>query len=215
MLPMNTFFFTLKNWFWIVGRVSILMQIFFFFFLLFVIIKPPLTQLFFVGYVCWFGSVHKLTIRLVDNNNYRILWHLSLLESWIHQHDNPPFFQAPSKVDIAALKSRLQRIKKREEELVSAKASSSVYTSSSPADAAPHKSPRHVPTTAVAATSDAEAFKRTVARAKELATKAQRRNEEREAEESKSSETQTQNRWVYQSILCRWYTMFSVPLSPA
>lgn len=96
-------------------------------------------------------------------------------------------------MDIAALKSRLQRIKKREEELVSTKASSSVYTSSSPADAAPHSPPRHVPTTAVA-TSDAEAFKRTVARAKELATKAQRRNEEREAEESKSSETQTQDR---------------------
>lgn len=97
-------------------------------------------------------------------------------------------------MDIAALKSRLQRIKKREEELVGTKASSSVYTPSSPADAAPHNPPRHVPTTAVAATSDAEAFKRTVARAKELATKAQRRNEEREAEESKSSETQTQDR---------------------
>ncbi|XP_036979445.1 DNA replication factor Cdt1 [Acanthopagrus latus] len=101
--------------------------------------------------------------------------------------------QAPSKVDIAALKSRLQRIKKREEELVSTEASPSVYTLSSPADAAPRNPPHHVPKTAIATTSKAEALKRTVARAKELATKAQRRNEEREAEESKSSETQAQD----------------------
>lgn len=97
-------------------------------------------------------------------------------------------------MDIAALKSRLQRIKKREEELVSTEASPSVYTLSSPADAAPRNPPHHVPKTAIATTSKAEALKRTVARAKELATKAQRRNEEREAEESKSSETQAQDR---------------------
>ncbi|XP_073337457.1 DNA replication factor Cdt1 [Pagrus major] len=101
--------------------------------------------------------------------------------------------KAPPKVDIAALKSRLQRIKKREEELVSTDALTLVSTSSSPADTAPHNTSRHVPKTAAATTSDAEALKLTVARAKALAAKAQRRNEEREAEDSKRSETQTQD----------------------
>lgn len=72
MLPMNTlnivFFLQSRTDFESWGESLFLCRSFSFFFLLFVIIKPPLTQLFFVGYVCWFGSVHKLTIRLVDNN---------------------------------------------------------------------------------------------------------------------------------------------------
>lgn len=61
MLPMNTlnivfFFYTQEL---ILNRgESLYSYAFSFFLLLFVIIKPPLTQLFFVGYVCWFGSVH-------------------------------------------------------------------------------------------------------------------------------------------------------------
>nr|XP_046257623.1 DNA replication factor Cdt1 [Scatophagus argus] len=102
--------------------------------------------------------------------------------------------KALCKEDIASLKSRLQRIKKHKEEITSAASSASVSTSfASPAGTAPNSTTPHVSKTAALITSDAKALKSTIARAKELATKAQRRKEEREAEESKQCETQDQD----------------------
>ncbi|XP_040905993.1 DNA replication factor Cdt1 [Toxotes jaculatrix] len=98
--------------------------------------------------------------------------------------------KALCKEDIAALKSRLQRIKKHAEEVTSTAAAS---VSTSAAGPAPNKTNVPLPKTSKPPASDAKALKLTVARAKELAAKAQRRNEEREAEESKQSETQTQD----------------------
>ncbi|XP_054456204.1 DNA replication factor Cdt1 [Anoplopoma fimbria] len=96
------------------------------------------------------------------------------------------------KESIATLKSRLQRIKKRTEEITSASSPASASTSSlSPAGSAPHKTTPPVPQTIPLAASDAKPLKFTLARVKELASKAQRRKEEREAEESKLSEDST------------------------
>ncbi|KAM9345093.1 DNA replication factor Cdt1 [Symphorus nematophorus] len=104
--------------------------------------------------------------------------------------------KALSKEDIAALKSRLQKIRKHIAEKPSSASSASVSKSSSPpaspAAAAPNNTAPQVPKTATPiSTSDAKALKLTVARAKELVAKAQRRKEEREAEESKQNETAT------------------------
>ncbi|KAL6101426.1 cdt1 [Pungitius sinensis] len=85
-----------------------------------------------------------------------------------------PESQALCKDDLTALKSRLQKIKKQAEERASAPPPPST---SPPADGpAPHKASPPVPQTA-----DATALKLTVARAKELAAKAQQRKQESEA----------------------------------
>lgn len=104
------------------------------------------------------------------------------------QKFSPSFFQSLCKDDITALKSRIQMIKKRGEEV-----SGAVSSSSSPAGPAHSRSPTasHVPKT------DAKALKATLARARELAAKAQRRKEE-----SKQPETQAQNRCV---LVCLCY----------
>lgn len=107
------------------------------------------------------------------------------------------FFQALCKEDIAALKSRLQRIKKSAEEITGAASSASISTlspSASPAGSAPNNATPSVRKTGPPLASDAKALKLTVAHAKELAAKAQRRKEEREAEKSKEPETQAQDR---------------------
>ncbi|XP_018548990.1 DNA replication factor Cdt1 [Lates calcarifer] len=101
--------------------------------------------------------------------------------------------KALSKEDHAALKSRLQRIKKRAEEITNIASASTSSSVSSPAGPAPNSTISPVPQNDKSPTSDANALKLTVARAKELAARAQRRKEEREAEESEQSETQTQS----------------------
>ncbi|XP_031169657.1 DNA replication factor Cdt1 [Sander lucioperca] len=98
--------------------------------------------------------------------------------------------KALCKEDIAALKSRLQRIKKHAEELTSAAPRNSASTSSSPAGSAANATTPLVPKTALPATCNAKALKFTVAQVKELAAKAQQRKVEREAKESKQSEAQ-------------------------
>ncbi|XP_033468613.1 DNA replication factor Cdt1 [Epinephelus lanceolatus] len=100
--------------------------------------------------------------------------------------------KALCKEDIAALKARLQRIKKHAEEITSA-ASPASASSTPPTGSASNKSTPSVPKTATSATSDAKALNFNIAQVKELAAKAQRRKEEREAEESKLSEAQTQD----------------------
>ncbi|KAF7651982.1 hypothetical protein LDENG_00103250 [Lucifuga dentata] len=85
--------------------------------------------------------------------------------------------------DVAALKSRLQTIKKHAEEL-------SITASSSSSSAVPVVN-NPVPTATPIV--DPTGLKSTVARARELAAKTQRRKEEREAEESQQRETQAQD----------------------
>ncbi|KAK5853554.1 hypothetical protein PBY51_014696 [Eleginops maclovinus] len=92
--------------------------------------------------------------------------------------------KALGKEDLAALKFRLQRITKHAEKISSP---ASASTPPSPAAAA---APTSTPTPA---TSDAKTLNSTIAQAKELASKAQRRKAEREAKESNLSETQTQD----------------------
>ncbi|XP_044068945.1 DNA replication factor Cdt1 isoform X2 [Siniperca chuatsi] len=104
--------------------------------------------------------------------------------------------QALCKEGIATLKSRLQRIKKQAEEITSAASSASVSTSSSfasPPGSAPNSTTPPVSKTTTSPTSDAKSLRFTVARASELAAKAQRRKEEREAEESKQGGTRSQD----------------------
>ncbi|XP_068424450.1 DNA replication factor Cdt1 [Clinocottus analis] len=97
------------------------------------------------------------------------------------------------KEGIAALKSRLQRIKSNAEETTRASSQASASTSpSSPVASAAHKTAPFVTnTTATPANSDVKALKVTVARVRELAAKAQRRKEEREAKQSEQSEAPT------------------------
>ncbi|KAG7512676.1 hypothetical protein JOB18_036925 [Solea senegalensis] len=101
------------------------------------------------------------------------------------------------KEDISALKSRLQRIKKHAEETTRmasvSTSSSSPSSSTSPAAPAASDTNPPVPKTTTNPSSEAKALKLTVARAKQLAAKTQRRQEEREAEERKQSEAQTQD----------------------
>ncbi|XP_070697164.1 DNA replication factor Cdt1 isoform X1 [Pempheris klunzingeri] len=99
--------------------------------------------------------------------------------------------KALSQEGLATLKSRLQRIKKYAEEITNAAPTSSSVAS--PAGSAPNSTNPPVPETAPPLTSDAKALKLTVAQAKERAAKALRRKEEKEAERSKRSETQTQD----------------------
>ncbi|XP_038593162.1 DNA replication factor Cdt1 [Micropterus salmoides] len=94
--------------------------------------------------------------------------------------------KALCKEDIATLKSRLQRIKKHAEEITSTASVSTSPSCASPPGPAPNNK-------ATSPTSNARTFKFTLARANELAAKAQSRKEEREAEESKQSETPTQD----------------------
>nr|XP_020463264.1 DNA replication factor Cdt1 isoform X2 [Monopterus albus] len=115
------------------------------------------------------------------------------------------------KEDIAALKSRLQRIKKHAEQFTSSASSATVSTSPSlscPAVPAYNDTNPPIPqaTTATLLSPDAKDIKLTVARAKELAAKAQQINEEREAEESKQSEIQTQSS-VEQPAYERYHTL--------
>lgn len=105
-------------------------------------------------------------------------------------NSSPSFFQALCKDNIAALKSRIQMIKKRGEEINAA-----VSSSSPPAAPAHSRSSTasHVPQ------SDAKALKATLARARELAAKVQAGKEE-----SKPPEPPAQNRCVCLSFLpCR------------
>ncbi|XP_047458178.1 DNA replication factor Cdt1 [Mugil cephalus] len=89
--------------------------------------------------------------------------------------------QALRKEDIASLESRVQETERHAEESTSAASSAPIQTSSSPAArAAPH-------------TSHPKALVFSISRAKELAAKAQRRKEEREAAERKQTETQTED----------------------
>ncbi|XP_035028724.1 DNA replication factor Cdt1 [Hippoglossus stenolepis] len=99
--------------------------------------------------------------------------------------------KALCKEDIAALKSRIQKIKKHAEKITG---TASVSTSSSPAGPAPSCTKPTDPKTSTPPISDAKAIKLTVTRVKQLAAKAQRRKGEREAEDSKPSETVTQDR---------------------
>uniref|UniRef100_A0A673C218 Chromatin licensing and DNA replication factor 1 n=2 Tax=Sphaeramia orbicularis TaxID=375764 RepID=A0A673C218_9TELE len=93
--------------------------------------------------------------------------------------------KALNKKDITTLKSRLQKIKKQTEAI-------STTTSTSPSAAAVPENPQiPVPRAVTPPSSDRQTLKTTVARAKELAAKAQRRKEEKEAEESRQSEAQT------------------------
>ncbi|KAM8858660.1 DNA replication factor Cdt1 [Spinachia spinachia] len=87
-----------------------------------------------------------------------------------------PESQALCKDDIAALKSRLQRIKKHAEDRASAPPPTSTSSSADDA-AAPHKTSPLIPKAAAVAA----ALKVTVAHAKELAAKALQRKQEREA----------------------------------
>ncbi|XP_032383371.1 DNA replication factor Cdt1 [Etheostoma spectabile] len=111
----------------------------------------------------------------------------------LHTNSSPQRGQAGKalcKEDLAALKSRLQRIKKHAEDLTSATPGNSASTSSSPAGSPANALTPLVPKTATPATCDAKSLKFTVAQVKELTAKAQRRKEEREAKESNQSETQ-------------------------
>ena len=119
-----------------------------------------------------------------------ILSHFPLWKSWIDPHGNPSLCQALGKEDLAALKSRLQRIKKHAERIPSP---ASAPTPSSPAASALNSTP-------TPAISDAKTLKSTVAQAKELAVKAQRRKAEQEAKKSSLSETPSQDRWAKWSI---------------
>lgn len=94
--------------------------------------------------------------------------------------------QVLSKDDITALKSRLQRIKKLTEDKSSAASSSSV-SSSTPVNPAPTNTPP----------ADAKTLKSTLARAKELATRAQRKEEVAESEENRQIETQSHERYTH------------------
>ncbi|KAI3362582.1 hypothetical protein L3Q82_001615 [Scortum barcoo] len=102
--------------------------------------------------------------------------------------------KALCKEDMVTLKSRLQRIKKHAEEMTCTASSASVSTSLSfPPDSAHNNTTPPVHKPAPPPSSSVKALKFDVVRANELAAKAQRRKEEREAEESRRSETQTED----------------------
>ncbi|KAK2848625.1 hypothetical protein Q5P01_008459 [Channa striata] len=102
--------------------------------------------------------------------------------------------KALCKDDIAALKSRLQKFKTHAKKKANAVSSASVSSASvSFSSSSPNNTCPSVLGTATPPTSDAKAFKLTIARAKELAARAQRRHEEKEAEEHRHSETHTQD----------------------
>lgn len=96
------------------------------------------------------------------------------------------FCQALHKDDIVALKSQLQRIKKHAEKISRPAPVSSSSKSSSPGDDPTPTAPK--------TTTPPNNLKLTVARAKNLADKAQKRLDEREAETSRQSEAQNQDK---------------------
>ncbi|XP_020493917.1 DNA replication factor Cdt1 [Labrus bergylta] len=100
--------------------------------------------------------------------------------------------KALCKDGIATLKARLQRIKKQADKIVSAAHNATPSTSGSPAGSAPKNTLSPDPQTATLLTSEAKALKFSVARASELAAKAQRKKEERVAEENKQREECTE-----------------------
>lgn len=96
-------------------------------------------------------------------------------------------FQTLSKEELVALKSRLQKIKKHGAKAVAAHQSSASKSSPVSAVEAPQTDTSHPGP-------DAQTLKSTLARAKELAAKVQRRAEEREAEAPKQSEAAATDR---------------------
>lgn len=99
--------------------------------------------------------------------------------------------QALRKDDVAALKSRLQWIKKHSKDITSSAAPSTAASSSSPTSGDLGASvPKPPPPQAC----DAQALKWTVTQAKDLAAKAQKRTKERDAEDSRPSETPAPDR---------------------
>ncbi|XP_062256448.1 DNA replication factor Cdt1 [Platichthys flesus] len=108
--------------------------------------------------------------------------------------------KALCKEDIAALKSRIQKIKKHAEKIT---ITASVASSSGPAPSCTNPTD---PKTSTPPISDAKAIKLNVTRVKQLAVKAQRRKGEREAEESKQRETVTLDR-AEQPAFQRYHTL--------
>lgn len=102
-------------------------------------------------------------------------------------------WQVLDKEDIAALKSRLLRIKKHVDEIPATASSASATPSSSPS-LVPDSSSSAVPKTISSASAEAKTLKFTVARAKELAAKAQKRKEAKAVEEHELTETRAQDR---------------------
>lgn len=100
--------------------------------------------------------------------------------------------QVLDKEDIAALKSRLLRIKKHVDEIPATASSASATASSSPS-LVPDSSSSAVPKTISSASAEAKTLKFTVARAKELAAKAQKRKEAKAVEEHELTETRAQD----------------------
>ncbi|MEQ2303747.1 replication licensing factor Cdt1 [Ameca splendens] len=102
-------------------------------------------------------------------------------------HDETP--QALCKEDITALKSRLERIKKQAEDIASPTSSAPLSTPpASSSSAASNNAALPVPTASGPSTTAARPPRFSVARAKELAAKAKRMKEEREAGEIKPAE---------------------------
>ncbi|XP_060943896.1 DNA replication factor Cdt1 [Limanda limanda] len=108
--------------------------------------------------------------------------------------------KALCKEDIAALKSRIQKIKKHAEKITRT-ASVSSSSGQEPSCTQPTD-----PKTSTPPISDAKAIKLNVTRVKQLAAKAKRRKGEREAEESKQRETVTQDR-AEQPAFQRYHTL--------
>ncbi|XP_063347048.1 DNA replication factor Cdt1 [Pelmatolapia mariae] len=100
--------------------------------------------------------------------------------------------QVLGKEDIAALKSRLLRIKKHVDEIPATASSASATPSSSPS-LVPDSSSSAVPETIISALAEAKTLKLTVARAKELTAKAQKRKEAKAVEEHELTETRAQD----------------------
>ncbi|XP_017284207.1 DNA replication factor Cdt1 isoform X2 [Kryptolebias marmoratus] len=118
--------------------------------------------------------------------------------------------QAPRKVDIASLKSQLQRIKKQSEDTgdtaSSTSSASASMSSTSSSTAAANSATPAASKTAVPLPTDANPLSDTVAQARELAAKALRRKEKREADRIKQAETQTQDR-TEQPAYQRYHTL--------
>lgn len=96
---------------------------------------------------------------------------------------------APRKVDVASLKAQLQRIKNESNVDPAASASTSSSSLASINNATPAAYKTTTPT-------DANPLNVTVARARELAARALRRKETREADEIKQTLIHSQDRWV-------------------
>ncbi|XP_037544131.1 DNA replication factor Cdt1 [Nematolebias whitei] len=115
------------------------------------------------------------------------------------QDDSPQ--AAPRKVDITSLKAQLQRIKKQSN--VDPASSALASTSSSSLASINNATPAAFKTTTP---TDANPVNVSVARARELAARALRRKETREADEIKKTETHTQDR-TEQPAYQRYHTL--------